>query len=468
MLLGNKLIHLRNLLETADKQMEALSPISRRMLAIGIISEMNFVVSLLEEELTNMDIELNDEQADIDIDGFCDFISGNRQLQENLFNEKLYRENVADLNLIDSIADLFSIDKNSDKKADLFVTGMKYICSDINLYSRDIAFALNKGIGKIVSLLLSMKDKMKNISDYLYESYCENALEKDICLYSNEVLNDLDDWMEEHEINIGTLTNKRTQELYKFLNCKFFLFAANPTRGEINQSIKNLPEDALEIGMSVSDELKIECAKFSNFIVMNEGIMILDKVKLGKYIFKNKKKLTEEHFHKIRYFYFMLTSLHTHMAEINPRLKKYIVDADENESEELFNKAYNILKSCETLLRTELPEDTIKEILEAAFVSDISNHLKAKLKGQSFNTVLCAMISSIHLSSKIFKIGTTVNDIADVLAQSLTDVSKETIVRYMRNTQSNQFKTIIEWTGTYIKENYYSKSEQAFVSLSKG
>ena len=298
MLLTEKLSFLFHFLEDFANEMETLDPITRRMFATGMINEMfqiKMQLTVINEQIDTL-LGPVDACLDADINMLTDFFpQGNKD---------------------------YSFTSND---AERFKTGMRYLCSDANLSSRDIVYALNKGITSIVSLSQSIKKKKTQIKDYQWEIFWNDFLLRDDDLWVERAFNDYDLWKEEHDWHdIQVLKDKRTQEILKLLKSGVFRADITPVKRDIDNSVVTIPEEALEDGTEIPNNIKIECARFSRYVIMKEDILCFDYMKLGRYVYKHYSAITYETWDYLIYFENILFRIHEDMAECNPGLKKYL------------------------------------------------------------------------------------------------------------------------------------------------
>lgn len=448
--------------------MDEQSPISRRLLATGIASELYQIASELSEINERMDYSISIEDSCLN----ASRVERHLINYNKLFDEKMYMEgetNDADIN---KLVDLFPLSVKdysfTQEDAVRFKTGMRYICSDANISPRNLVYALQQGIFNIKKNLISIDYKKHHIKDDQWEEFWNDFYLRDDDLFIERAMNDYEEWKEEYDWhNIQVLKDKRTQEILKLLKSGVFKVDNKPVGREITNSIIEIPEEALENGTEVPEDINIECARFSKYVTFKEDILQIDYTKLGRYVYRHYGALLDEDWDNLIYFENILYMIHQDMAECNPKLKKYLKFYEDDLLEEVLNEALDIIKCCNCLLKEEVDSDFLTNYLREAFYSDLKFDLQPKLKGQSKYTVICRILGMIKSTQKVFKIETTSADLAKALSSIVKKPKEDSLKRYVDQGTSDHVSKLSKWTTLYIANHLCTESDRLFVKISQ-
>ena len=468
MLLYQRIEYILLHLEFVDSHFDELSPISRRMYATGIANELYQLVSLLSDVDKQMEHTLDFENA------YLNTSLWNRTIfrYQKLCDEKYYREDSKKDAEINKLIDVFPMNKKdysfASENAEKFKTGLRYLCSDANISSRDYVYAISTGLKEVCSLLISIERKKSSIKDYQYEDFWHSILYRDDDLFSEKAINDYEEWKEEHDYqDIQVLKDKRTQEILKLLNSGVFKYDIKPVKRDILSPLIEISEDALEEGMDFPDDIEVECARFSKYVNLKNDIIWLDYVKLGKYLYKHFRDLNDEQVDGLVYFEYMLNLIQDDMAECNPKLKEFLRSYDNNLSEEVLGNALEVIESCNGLLKESVQKDFLTQYLKDAFYDDKMMEVQGCLKGQSKYTLICRMLGMIKTSQKVFRLDFTSADLAKALSTVVKKPKEDSLKRYIDQGGSDHQSKLAKWTTDYITNKLGSKSERLFLNIAQ-
>ena len=467
-MLINKLSFFFHFLEDFANDMESLNPITRRMYATGLINEMFQITKQLDVIDKQIDTSLGPLDACFDLSIWDD-----QAIKiYDILNEKLFAEDSQKDSDINMLTDFFPLENKdysfTSNDAERFKTGMRYLCSDANLSSREIVYALNKGITSIISLSQSIKKKKTQIKDYQWVAFWNDFLLRDDDLLIERASNDYDLWKEEHDWHdIQVLKDKRTQETLKLLKSGVFNEDVAPVKREIANSIITIPEEALEDDVDIPNNIKIECARFSKYVTMKEDILCLDYMKLGRYVYKHYSKIKYETWDYLIYYENILLRIHEDMAECNPKLKKYLKFYEDEELKALLNSGLAIIDSCKELLKKDVAQDFLTNYLTDAFYGEPKLEVQAKLNGQSKFTLICNMLGMLKTTLKVFKLETSSSEIARTLSAVVEKPKEESLKRYIDEGCSINQTKLSKWTTQYVMGKLGSKTERLFVGISQ-
>lgn len=468
MLLYQKIEFLLIHLDFVASHFDELTPISRRMYATGIANEFYQLITLLADTDEQMKTSLDFEDAYLD-DSLLDDV---KIYVGKLLDESLYRENENNDADINKLVDVFPLDKEGysfkSENAERFKTGLRYLCGDANISPRDIVYALDTCIKNLFSLYFSIIKKKKNSKDYLYEDFWYGFLYRDDDLFAERAINDYDSWKEDHDYkDFQVLKDKRDQEILKMLSSGVFSYDIKPVRRDITNSIINISEDALEEDMDVPEDIRIECARFSKYVYFKEDILWFDYTKLGKYIYKHYRSISDKQGDCLIYFDYMLLQIHNDMAECKPKLKKHLRFYEDDLLEEVLNKSLEVINSCNSLLKEDVDKDFLTHYLREAFYSDNKIEVQAKLKGQSKYTLICNMLGMIKTTRKVFTLDTTSQDLAKALSSVVQKPKEDSLKRYIDEGASDYKSKLSKWTTQYVMDKLGTDKERLFLKVAK-
>ena len=468
MLLYQRIEYLLLHLDFIDSHFDELTPITRRMYAIGLANELYQLATQLKGVDEQIETTLGFEDAYLSISTL-----NNRSISfSNLRNEYFYREDVNNDADINKLIDIFPLNKEdysfNSENAEIFKTGLRYLCSEANISSRDLVYALENNLKTIFSLLASISRKKSNVKDYQWEEFWYTFLYRDDDLFSECAIHDYERWKEEHDYqDIQVLKDKRTQEILKLLSSGIFSYDVKPVKREMDNCVIDISEDALEEGTELPEDIKTECARFSKYTYYKEDILCLDYVKLGKYIYKHYRDIKDKQGDSLIYFDYMLLHIHDDMAECNPKLKKHLKFYEDNELEEILNKAIDIINSCNGLLKESVAPDFLSAYLQEAYNGDNKIEVQAKLKGQSRYTIICNMLGMLKSTQKVFRLDTTSADIAKVLSTIIEKPKQDSLKRYIDQGASDLQSKLSRWTTNYVLQELGSELDKSFYTVSQ-
>ena len=441
--------------------------ISRRLIALGIISEMQEAIEQLESLNLKLEIELSIEDAEID---FLEWLDFNPDIQ-CLFHYSEYVENSNNSSTINKIPEMFAAYKSTtvtETTTQALKSGMLQLCSEASINHSDIASTLKYGYNQICFLLSSIKEKMTDIPDELYETFCENFLEEDYDDNYKEVERNYKMWKDEHNWKSQqTLEDKRTQEIVKLINGKSLSHKSDISNRDIKNCKIEIQEDALEYGTQLPDNIEFECARFGQYVFMNDCIMLFDYTKLGRYLYKFHKDISYEEGLSLKEFAITLNLIHHDMAELNPKLKPLLPDYEDNLVQAISDRAINIINHCKPFLNNNISQDFLSQFIIDILNGDVRKEVQRKLGGTGVYTNICLMLGMLKASTKVFKVGTISEKLASCLSGLTDKPNKESMKRKIDEGARDAKSKIRIWTDAYIKEHCYTETERLFVGLSQ-
>ncbi len=469
MLVSDRLRGLHTMMASSSYCWNNISSISRRMVALAAASEMQIVIEQLEVLNKKLDIELSVEDADIDFELWFDE-SNNQEIQP-IFNSASYIEEEKADCTINKLPDLFPFGKSTtytERTTDALKTGMRQLSSDGVINHADIGKALVSGFSKLICLLRETQERMTNIPQELYENYCDVFFASGLDLTYQEAERNYLAWKEEHEwSSLQSLEDKRTQEIVKLLMSGVFSYSMMPTNREISECSFQIQEEALEHNTQLPDNIDIERTRFAKFIFMKDRIMWLDYAKLGKYLYKHYRDLTFEEELSLKQFQVTLDFIHHDMAALNTSLEKYLPDYENNMQQAILDNAVNIINTCNPYLAKSIPRDFLKSYITDAFYGDVKQEVQRLLGRKAIYTHICKMLGMLKSSMKVFKVGTSSEQLASCLSPLTNKPNKDSMKRKIDEGATDINSQLRTWTDAYVKKHCYTESERLFVEVSK-
>ena len=86
--------------------------------------------------------------------------------------------------------------------------------------------------------------------------------------------------------------------------------------------------------MILPEKIEIDCARMSTFVEMKEDILCIDYAKLGKYLYRHCRELSEEQEDQLIRFDYMMNFVHEDMANCNTKLKVYLKGYEDDKNKE--------------------------------------------------------------------------------------------------------------------------------------
>lgn len=454
MLIGDKLELIRYTLVTFSKNFENYSAMTRRLMAIGVVTELFQLNKQLENLCLRLESEISVEDAEIDFD---DWLTNNNWINgRGIFDIVSYHPQDNKDTVINHMTDYLPLGKDgysfTPEQADTFKTCMHQLCDDEKVGARDIIYAINESIEHTIQLLNEVKRKKTNIPPYLFEDYWYSFVSDYV--ENIPVIDIYEHWKEEHDDpDIDMLKDKQMQEILVLLKSGFLSHAAIPTRREIRNSVITINKDAFDRNTIIPEGVDLECARLSKFVEWKEDtILTINYEKLGRYIYKHHKDLTDKEKRSIAHFDMIMDLIHEDMAKLNSKYKVYLKNFEGDEMQLIFDDCVKILNACNVHLVDGIVDDFFDKILHYVMYGEMKNELKAKLKGASRMTTLCAMLAACKNSGKVFKFTVISDDLATSLSTVVEKPSKESLKRYIDNGSANYKARIYVNTEAAIKE----------------
>lgn len=427
--------------------------IFNKLYAIGIVSifqKINEQLAKLSEEL---DSELNLEAVSIRFDLYCrkDYWNKNWLFidSDNLFSKLNIEINpVSYTSEINQMTDYLPNGVQGYQITPNVLTSFKgamhQLCDDERMSNRDLLYALNMGLDKMLGLLNEVHKKVKNPQNHLYVKLWDELLE----IYENDEFDkEYKEWIEDNgEPSLDELKARQKQEIFKFLNKNFLRYCNNPTGAEVKKCKLKITEDDLPYGTLIPESIAIECAKLERFVELKEEILTFNYEKLGQYLYKNYHQFEETEFFHITDFERIIDVINEAIAKHKPSLTKYLKRYEENQINELYEDCKKVISTCKPFLKAGLRETLLDDYIFKVLTDAATKaEARSKLGGQSKNKYLCDMIA--HLNNIfVFDVKYGVDDFAAALCKELVGVEETTIKRYIANSINSRDGALYMWT----------------------
>lgn len=161
MLIGEKLELIRYTLVTFSKNFENYSAMTRRLMALGVVTELFQLNKQLEKLCMRLESEISVEDADIDFDNWLTHQEWKNG--EGIFSILSYHQQDDKDTIINHMTDCLPVGADgysfTKEQAESFKTGMHQFCDDERISARDLIYALNENLNKITQCLKEVKRK---------------------------------------------------------------------------------------------------------------------------------------------------------------------------------------------------------------------------------------------------------------------------------------------------------------------
>lgn len=454
MLVKEKLDLIRYTLVTFSNNFENYSPMTRRLFAIGVVTELLQLNRRLDMLCIQLDSEISVEDAEIDFD---DWLEHNDWMNDRgIFNILSYHPQKDGNDIIDNMNKLLPVNYDgygfTEDDAGKFLTAMHEFCDDESLQARDIIYIIGECIKKTLSSLREVKRKRTNIQGYLFEDYWYSFI--DGYLENSPVSDIYEHWKDEHDdLDMEMLRDKQMQEILVLLKSGFLSHVAQPTRREIDRSKISINKDSFDRSTTIPDGIDMECARLSKFMEWKEEyIFAFNYEKLGRYLYKHHKELTDKEKKSIAHFDQIMDLIHEDMARLDARYKVYLKNYEGDELQSIYEECARILYACREHLLENISDEFFEVVMHDVMFGDMKTELKAKLRGASRMTTLCAMLAACKNSGKVFREGVTSDDLARSLSTAVEKPSRDSLKRYIDNGSANYKARIFIFTEEAIKD----------------
>ncbi len=331
-----------------------------------------------------------------------------------------------------------------------FRTAMHQLCDEEKITSRAMERTLEKGLVELTEMLEEIKRKIEKPETHLFKKLWEDIM----CNYSSDnVKEEYQKWVEETgDVEFADLKAKQSQEIFMLLKSGFFRHCPKPTQGAVKNRKLTIGEDELEVGTKIPEGFDIECTRFEKYSEWRDAILILKYEKLGQYIYKHYRDLSEDDFRRIAYFDAMIDLIHNDMAKMKPNLGKHLKKYQKDKDKALLEELKKIFEPFKPYIRDDLRPTIIEEYLEKLLDSEMKEEAREKMNGQSKNKYCTSIVMALS-SSFVFKPehNNSNEDLGRALHKELDTVTKDTFVQYLKDSK-NANKALTSWTARTIEE----------------
>ena len=447
-----RLINLRKTIECFASRNDTYSPVAKKMLMLGILSEMAELGVQLIEIHKDMSTELTEDDASIDFGIFEDYDQSIlSSISGNLYDEEIQEA------IINHISQFFPLNKDgydfTDKKVNIIKNGMQLLSCDKNFCERDLLYALQMAQAEVLKTLISIDFKKKELNEKQYESFWYALSNRLDDFYIERADADYDNWKNNHESgSLQTLIGKRTQEMLRLLETGVFSHVPIINRDKQNCIIR-ITEDDLEPDMKLPDNIELECARMSKFIIKKKEIFYFDTANLGKYLYHNYNKISQEQRDALIYFDSILGFIQHDMAELKPQLKTLIYPADFDEEEEINEGIESIVSGCSGLLKPGVNIEFVLQYFKAAAKSN-DNVVESLNRKSKKTKQICQMLGMLISTTKIFAENVGSKDIAKALSIKIKKPQPDSLRSYIDKGKGDHKGKLHKWTSDYINKHF--------------
>lgn len=461
MQIGGKLELIRYTLVTLSKSFDDFSPITRRLVGIGVLTELAMVNKRLEALSGRMDTEICVEDGEIDFQTWL--VDTGWMDVEKMFDIQSFEVQENKNAVLDLVAGYLPVDVNghsfTKEQETAFRSAMHQFCDNEKLGRKDIIYAIQKGLKEVAQSVERVKMKMSNIPSYQYEDYWYKFLEENTD--KNRAKDIYEHWKDEYDdLDKDMLKDKQMQEILVLLKSGFFSQVPQPTDREVGKSRIRITRESFDRSTTIPKNIEIDCARMSRFVEWKEEtILVMDCIKLGKYVYKHFRTLTPKQVKSIVHFYTIVELIHEDIANLDARYKKYLRNYEGDEQKSVYQECVKMLNTCLPHVTVGIGEDFFERMLTAVTNSDMKAEVKAKLRGASRPTTLCAMLGACKNSGKVFKPDVIADDLAGSLSTLIDKPNRSSLKRYIDNGTGNPRSKIHTTTEDAIKEYLRPKTD---------
>ena len=192
----------------------------------------------------------------------------------------------------------------------------------------DILQLIEKDISEYKSLLVEIKNRLKNPPRGLYKNFFKNLYSK---FDTEKVFADYEEW----EMKIGKMTfdilkTEHTTLVADFLKSRVLRCALPPTKHEIAQVDLSKVMQHLKEGYEVPDDFVNYCAILKRFVTWEGEVMVIDQDIIGKYLFQFYYDLNANERRSIFELVTTLNLLHQSMAKLKPIMAEQLKATEES------------------------------------------------------------------------------------------------------------------------------------------
>lgn len=420
----------------------------------SILTVFNRLNRELEALNLQFDTSIDLDAIEIDFDKYCDVENWQQYKLQDIIKTDIEKESVrTEINLMSDY--LPNGEEGYYITPDVlgsFRQAMYQLCDDDRMGSLSLQKAIDNAFGQMMTLLIELHNKVLNPKPHQYAKLWTTL--KDT-FFDDEYAEQYREWHQE----IGTptmedLKAKQKQEIYELLKTEFFRFAKTPTGREVKTRHTVIAEDDLEVGCEIDKDLETKCAKLDRMVEWKDGcIMVINYERLGQYIYKNYKKLSEDDICRIIDFDGTIDLVHEDMAKLKPGLAKHLKRYQEQQDEELLKDIKKIFAPFKSYLKEDLRETLVEEYLEKLlFDSDLKEEARTMLRTQSKKKYCCSIVLALT-TTYIFKseYNNSNQDLAKALYDGLEADKKDTLVRYLKN-KENSNNALNSWTSNIMDD----------------
>lgn len=432
MRIDEKIWCLKTLTNSFKAEFIHLAPMARRLRCIALLTEIYQVQMELEKVKERIVSEIDNSEALIEFESYTTIESWIEK-GHPAWSDKSYTEQENKDTIINHMVDILPLNEKyytfTSDQALSFKDSMHQFCDDLRFEHRNFPYALYKGLKNVIELLNEIKELTTDIPPYKYADFWWNKIA--IRCNSSDIETSFKKWKREHSpLDIGILKEKLEQEIINMLNTGVFSHGDKLYTSELKNNKIKLADVGLE-----------DCARFSKQIEKYDTILLIDYAKLGQYVYDHLKELRENEIEALVNFDKIRELIIGKMINIDTSLEADMITIEEKERA-VFEECAQFLEKCNEHLKPEVNPHILRNVLEDLYYGELKSELKTKLAGGSKYTTLCEMLASFKNSLKVFKNGTTFDNLADSLGKDVEKPSRDSLKDYLKKGSSNTESSI--------------------------
>jgi hypothetical protein len=430
-----------------------------RFFLLGIISMLNRINNNLEELNKQLDISPNLEALSIKFDTFLD----EKYWMDNLlFSNKyaIYEASGVDYKEISFTNDINSMTNYlppveeggfTQAQFESFKRAVHQLCDEQKTSYKSLQQGVLHGILDMTRLLCIIRHKVDHPADHQFIKIWNEIYEE---YKDDECLKEYEDWKEELGVlTINDLIIRQKQEIFKLLCSNVFRYFRSPLGYQLRSCSIKINEDDLPVGTEIPSDIKIKAAIFDKLIEWKgKYILTMDYERLGKYLYRNYSKLTNNDFYAIVDFDMVLEAIHEDMASLKPNLSPYLKRYEEDKTKEILEDCTEILDTCQIHLAKGVQKTFLNFYLgRLLYDKEMKDEARKKLTGGSKNTYICEIIAALK-NVHIFKPDCDKKDLANSLSKKIKNIKVDTISKNIERAYNANEGALLYWTQKNIND----------------
>jgi len=261
-------------------------------------------------------------------------------------------------------------------------------------------------------------------------------------------------WKDEHEgYSYQRLEDKRSQEIFCLVTSGFLRGAPMPTGREVKERSVIIPDEALEVGTKIPENLDVLCAQLSPFVYwvgQKKEVLLIDYERIDKYFQWRQFGFTSDDFYHYYYFDVIIDLIQDDMAVLKPQIAKFLKNYEHSLLERTRKECIDVVNVCQPLLKSTVRANFLGDVVMKLMDDKrIGEEVQTKLCSiKTRNKYLCELVAALDCFG-IFKPEVNKRTLAKTLSQEMDSVSITSAEYYIKMVQGAKDHKLYLW----VKEN---------------